>query len=58
MFPLYPEDNKDLLACVEGSSVAPLLNGRRQFLSILLSRLSIITPDKPPFKDDNEGNWL
>ena len=23
--PLCPEDNKDLLACVEGSSIAPLL---------------------------------
>lgn len=43
--PLCPEDDKDLLACVEGSSVAPLLKDTKQewsFLSVSSSHNRLI----------------
>ena len=58
--PLCPEDNKDMLACVEGSSVAPLLKDAKQTwkkgafsqFPRPYSGLSSI-PSKPPFKPNN-----
>ena len=60
--PLCPADNKDLLTCVEGSSVVPLLKDPKQEwkkgafsqFSRPDSGLSSI-PGKPPFKSSNHG---
>ena len=60
--PRCTEDNKDVLACVEGSSVAPLLKDPKQeWKKAAFSQyprpycgLSII-PGKPPFQRGNEG---
>ncbi len=58
--PLCPEDNKDLLTCVEGNSVAPLLKAPKQEWKKAAfsqyarpySGLSSI-PGKPPLKTSN-----
>ena len=58
--PLCPEDNKDMLACVEGSSVAPLLKDANQTwkkgafsqFPRPYSGLSSI-PGQPPFKPNS-----
>lgn len=60
--PLCPEGNKDILACVEGSSVAPLLKDPKQEWKKAAfsqfprpeSGLSSI-PGKQPFKPNNHG---
>ena len=60
--PQCPEDNKKLLTCVEGSSVAPLLkNPNIQWKRAAFSQyprpnagLSVI-PNEPPFPQDSHG---
>ena len=60
--PLCPENNTDILACVEGTSVAPLLKDPKQeWKKAAFSQFARPTsglnriPNKPPFDPDNLG---
>ena len=60
--PMCPEENNKLLACVEGTSVAPLLqNPEQQWKKAAFSQYSrpsagmTVIPDKPSFSKDEHG---
>ena len=60
--PMCPEENSKLLACVEGTSIVPLLqNPKQQWKKAAFSQFArpsvgmSVIPNKPPFSKDEHG---